>query len=143
MIKRELILPVLLFIGVVIAANMVISNHLIDKAVAAIPVPVVPKIVTVNLDRIVEDKLKEGMTPVQVVTFTDTLVQVLLSDGYIILDANAVINAADAYVLKNVSTEQLAKMVELKGIKIKDSKTFEEALSSSQKLYDDIINSTD
>lgn len=135
MISKKYILPALLFAGLLTAANVVITKYIVNQAVSSIYLPEVPKVVAVNINQIVEDKMKEGMTAVQIMTFTDTLMQVLLSDGYIILDSASIVNAPDKHFLKKVSTEQLAQMVEVKGIKIKDSKTFEDALKDSEEEF--------
>lgn len=137
--KSEALLYGALFIALTVATNIFVTKFFIDKSFKEYQWPSIPKIVTIDLERIVQDKIDEGMTTLQVVTFTDTLTQVLLSDGFIILDAKTVINAPPQHVLKNVSTEQLGEMVKLKGIKIKDDKTYEKALEDAQKQFDEVL----
>lgn len=138
MLKKDVFLFSALFFVLTVATNIFVTKFFIDKSFKEYPWPVVPKVVTIDLDKIVQDKLDEGMTPLQVVTFSDTLTQVLLSDGFIILDAKSVINAPPQHVLKNVSTAQLGEMVKLKGIQIKDGKSYEKALEDAQKQFDEL-----
>ncbi len=139
MLKLDRILYALLFASLIVATNLVVTNHMVDKAISGIKMPTVPKIVVVDLDKIVQSKMDEGMTPLQIVTFSDTLTQLLIADGYVIVDSKAVINSAPQYVLNNVSTEQLAEMVKQKGIKIRDNKTLSQALASAQDEFDKLV----
>lgn len=139
MVRTNKMLYAILGAGLVIAANVMITNYLIKRSINNFKLPTIPKIVAVDLDKVVQDKLNDGMTPLEVVTFTDTLMSVLLADGYIILDSKTILNAPSQHVLKKVSTEQLAIMVEERGIKIRDNKTLEEALKSSQAQLDEML----
>lgn len=139
MVRTNKILYAILGAGLVIAANIMITNYLIKQSINNFKLPTIPKIVAVDLDKVVQDKLNDGMTPLEVVTFTDTLMSVLLADGYIILDSKTILNAPSQHVLKKVSTEQLAIMVKERGIKIRDNKTLEEALKSSQAQLDEML----
>lgn len=139
MLRTEKALYVILFVGLTVATNVLITNYLVKQSIDSIKLPHIPKIVAVDLDKIVQDKINDGMSALEVVTFTDTLTSVLLADGYIVLDAKSILNAPSQHVLKNVSTDQLAIMVKERGIKIRDNKTFEEALKSSQAQLDEML----
>lgn len=139
MLRTEKALYVILFLGFTIAANVMITNYLVKQSMDNMKLPHIPKIVAVDLDKIVQDKINDGMSALEVVTFTDTLTSVLLADGYIILDAKSILNAPSQHVLKNVSTSQLAIMVKERGIKIRDNKTFEEVLKNSQVQLDEML----
>jgi hypothetical protein len=139
MLRTEKALYVIFFVGLTIATNVMITNYLVKQSMDNMKLPHIPKIVAVDLDKIVQDKINDGMSALEVVTFTDTLTSVLLADGYIVLDAKSILNAPSQHVLKNVSTSQLAIMVKERGIKIRDNKTFEEVLKNSQKQLDEML----
>lgn len=139
MLRTEKALFVILFLGLTIATNVMITNYLVKQSMDNMKLPHIPKIVAVDLDKIVQDKINDGMSALEVVTFTDTLTSVLLADGYIVLDAKSILNAPSQHVLKNVSTSQLAIMVKERGIKIRDNKTFEEVLKNSQAQLDEML----
>lgn len=141
MLRTEKALYVILVVGLTIATNVMITNYLVKQSMENMKLPHIPKIVAVDLDKIVQDKINDGMSALEVVTFTDTLTSVLLADGYIVLDAKSILNAPSQHVLKNVSTSQLAIMVKERGIKIRDNKTFEEVLKSSQQQLDEMLKS--
>lgn len=139
MLRTEKALYLIFFVGLTIATNVMITNYLVKQSMDNMKLPHIPKIVAVDLDKIVQDKINDGMSALEVVTFTDTLTSVLLADGYIVLDAKSILNAPSQHVLKNVSTSQLAIMVKERGIKIRDNKTFEEVLKNSQKQLDEML----
>lgn len=139
MLRTEKALYVILFLGLTIATNVMITNYLVKQSMDNMKLPHIPKIVAVDLDKIVQDKINDGMSAIEVVTFTDTLTSVLLADGYIVLDAKSILNAPSQHMLKNVSTSQLAIMVKERGIKIRDNKTFEEVLKNSQQQLDEML----
>lgn len=139
MFRTEKALYVILVVGLTMAINVLITNYLVKQSMDNMKLPHIPKIVVVDLDKIVQDKINDGMSALEVVTFTDTLTSVLLADGYIVLDAKSILNAPSQHVLKNVSTSQLAVMVKERGIKIRDNKTFEEALKNSQQQLDEML----
>lgn len=139
MLRTEKALYLIFFVGLTIATNVMITNYLVKQSMDNMKLPHIPKIVAVDLDKIVQDKINDGMSALEVVTFTDTLTSVLLADGYIVLDAKSILNAPSQHMLKNVSTSQLAIMVKERGIKIRDNKTFEEVLKNSQKQLDEML----
>lgn len=141
MFRTEKALYAVFFLGLTVAINVMVSQYLIKQSIDNFRLPPIPKIVAVDLDKIVQDKIDDGMSVVEVVTFTDTLTTVLLEDGYIILDAKSVLNAPSKHILKNVSISQLDEMVKEKGIKIRDNKSIEDAIKNSQAQLDNLLKS--
>lgn len=131
-------------LSVITGINMVVTNTMIDNAIStyAQNTPTPPKAMVVNMDLIVKDLTKQGVEPIDVLLYTQTLNALLVKEGYLVFDSQSVLSYHPRYAFAPIPSEKLFEAARMSGIDISaDTRAeMEEALVEGKKKIDDLLS---
>lgn len=113
--KIEKIAYQVIFLLVVLAINAVYTNYIVEKNLNDVAAQL-PKITTIDMEKMVLELSEETGDPVETIMYTKTLVDLLTSKGFIVLDSQYVLNAPDKYKTGIVESDVLYKEAENSGL---------------------------
>lgn len=129
---------------VITGVNMMVTTTMIDKAINnyALSIPAVPKIMVVNMDLLVSELTNQGIEPIDVLLYTQTLNALLVSEGYLVLDSPSVLSYHPRYNFNTIPSDKLFEAAKKSGIDLrKDNMAqMEEALKEGKKKVDDLLS---
>lgn len=92
----------------------------------------VPQIAVIDFDATVKSKVANGMPQVDVLRHVHLLTMAAMADGYLLLDKQYVAASSPDYDLPELTTEQLERALQAKGITPTTVETLQSTLKESQ-----------
>jgi hypothetical protein len=139
----EKIIAGVIVLSAFIALNIYITNKLVDSAISqyaqSIPAPVKP--IVVDMDAIVTNLTNEGLAPIEVITYTQTLNALLVKEGYLVLDKQNTLSYHPRYALQPIPNDKLLEAAKKAGIDLASSnkEEMEAALNKGRALVNELI----
>ncbi len=124
-------------LGLNVIASKLVVDHEIDQFSKTL---VIPQLMTVDLDKMVSDKLEQGIEPKKILAYTDTVLELLRHDGFIVLDSKNVLYSPERHNLRDITFEELDVLIKDRGIEPLEDQSYQQSLDDSLKHIEDTFD---
>ncbi|MAA93723.1 MAG: hypothetical protein CML22_07345 [Rheinheimera sp.] len=129
-----------LIVLLVIVVNIAITRMMQQSQLTLIIETLnVPRIMTIDMDEVVKQRLDDGATPSEVLAYVDNINKAMHHRNVILLDKNAAVSIPDGYKLETVSPTQLNAYLTENNIVPSEAAAFDQQIQQTSKELQDLL----